>query len=200
MSSKPSHSGPDHTRKVSRLPPLPEELDPLAAELFADAVARGGHVLNLHLVAAHAPRIAKPRRAYTTALRNDCKSPRALRELAILRAAMLVDCAYELDHHKPLALRAGLSTAQIEAVPDWTAARHLFDERQRAVLTYVDELCGRRGDVTDATFAELARHFSPQEIVELTHCAASYYGHGLYIKALGIERDTADRQAAPGKF
>ena len=68
--SKSFHSGPDHTRKVSRLPPLPEQLDPLVTELFADTAARGGHTLNLHLVSAHAPRIAKPRRSYTTALRT----------------------------------------------------------------------------------------------------------------------------------
>jgi AhpD family alkylhydroperoxidase len=198
--SKASQSSPDHTRKVSRLPPLKEKLDPLAAELFADTVARGGHTLNLHLVSAHAPRIAKPRRAYTTALRNECRSPRVIRELVILRTAVIVDCEYELDHHRPLAQRAGLSEAQVAAVRDWQASRHLFDERQQAVLAYVDQLCGRKGEVDDPTFAAFARHFTPEEIVELTQCSTSYYGNGLYIKALGIERDAPDRKAAPGKF
>jgi AhpD family alkylhydroperoxidase len=199
--SRKSDAGSDHTRKVSRLPPLPADLDPQAAALFADAEARGGHVLNLHLTSAHAPRLAKARRGYTVALRNECASPRLMRELAILRTAVIVGCDYELDHHRPLGSKAGLTDAQIAAVlHDWRKAAGLFEEPQRAVLAYVDQLCGNQGEVDDATFAALAEHFSPEEIVELTQCSTSYYANGLYIKALRIERDSPDRKAAPGKF
>ena len=35
-----------------------------------------------------------------------------------------------------------------------------------------------KGDVDDAAFAAMEKHFSPQEIVELTMSATSYYGGG----------------------
>ncbi len=186
--------------KVSRLPPLPEPLDPLIHELFAETTSRGGSILNLHLTKAHAPKLALAGRPSTRALRNDCVSPRLLREIAIVRMSMLVGCAYELHHHRPLVLQAGLSEAQFDALKDWRQERQLFAAKQQALLAYVDRLGSNKGEVDDATFATMERHFSPQEIVELTLCATHYYASGLFMKAMRIEIDAAHKKAAPGKF
>ncbi len=186
--------------KVSRLPPLPEPLDPIIQELFADTTSRGGSILNLHLTKAHAPKLALAGRPSTRALRNECVSPRLLREIAIVRMSILAGCAYEHHHHRPMALQAGLSEAQFEALNDWRPQSHLFDERQRALLAYVDCLGLNKGEVDDATFAAMEKHFSPQEIVELTLCATTYYGSGLFMKAMRIQIDEPDKIAAPGKF
>jgi alkylhydroperoxidase family enzyme len=186
--------------KVSRLPPLPEPLDPIVTELFEDTAGRGGSILNLHLTKAHAPRLQAAGRHITRALRSECIAPRVLREIAILRASILVGCAYEEHHHRPLAAAAGLTPEQVDAVKDWRPQAHLFDERQRALLAYVDQLALNKGDVDDATFAAMEKHFGPQEIVELTLCATSYYGGGLFMKAMRIQIDDPHKQAAPGKF
>ena len=190
----------DPHAKVSRLPPLPRPLDPIVAELFENTRKRGGHILNLHKTNGHAPRLSRAKRPFTYALRNECDVPRLYRELAICRTAINVDCAYELHHHHPFALKAGLSEAQFEALRDWRAKASLFDERQTAVLAYVDELTLEKGAVSDATFAELARHFKAQEIVEITYNSTSYYASGLYMKALGIQPDAPHKKAAPGNF
>ena len=186
--------------KVSRLPPLPEPLDPIIQELFADTTSRGGSILNLHLTKAHAPKLALAGRPSTLALRNECVSPRLLREIAIVRMSILVGCAYEHHHHRPMAIQAGLSEAQFKALNDWRPQSHLFDEKQRALLAYVDCLGLNKGEVDDATFAAMEKHFSPQEIVELTLCATTYYGSGLFMKAMLIQIDDPDKIAAPGKF
>jgi alkylhydroperoxidase family enzyme len=190
----------DPHAKVSRLPPLPKPLDPMVAELFDDTRRRGGHILNLHKVSGHAPRLTRAKRPFTYALRNECTTPRLYRELAICRTAINVECDYELHHHHPLALQAGLSQAQFQALRNWRAKPELFDERQRAVLAFVDEMTLRKGVVEDATFAELARFFSPQEIVELGYTATNYYASGLFMKAMAIEPDAPHKKAAPGKF
>ena len=52
----------------------------------------------------------------------------------------------------------------------------------------------------EATFQELARHFSAGEIIELSYNATSYYASGLFMKALAIEPDEVGKVAAPGKF
>lgn len=187
--------------KVSRLPPLPEPLDPIITELFEDTAKRGGHILNLHLTKAHAPKLQAAGRNITRALRNECAAPRVLREIAILRASILVGCAYEAHHHTPLAAAAGLTPEQVEAVKgDWRAKASLFDGKQQALLAYVDQLGNNKGDVDDATFAGMEKHFSPQEIVELTMCATSYYGGGIFMKAMRIQLDDPHKKAAPGKF
>src|SRR5436190_3282759 len=187
--------------KVSRLPPLPEPLDPLITELFEDTARRGGSILNLHLTKAHAPKLQYAGRHITRALRNECDAPRVLREIAILRASILVGCAYEAHHHTTLAAAAGLSQEQVDAVKgDWRAKAALFDEKQKALLAYVDQLGNNKGDVDDATFAAMEKHFNPQQIVELTMCATSYYGGGIFMKAMRIELDDPHKKAAPGKF
>jgi AhpD family alkylhydroperoxidase len=187
--------------KVSRLPPLPEPLDPIVTELFEDTARRGGHVLNLHLTKAHAPKLQAAGRHITRALRNECIAPRVLREIAILRASILVGCAYEAHHHTALAAAAGLTQEQVDAVKgDWRAKAQLFDDRQKALLAYVDQLGNNKGDVDDPTFAAMEKHFTPQEIVELTMSATSYYGGGIFMKAMRIQLDDPHKKAAPGKF
>lgn len=186
--------------KVSRLPPLPRPLDPLVAQLFDDTRKRGGHILNLHKTNGHAPKLSRAKRPFTYALRNECDTPRIFREIAICRTAINVECPYELHHHHPFAVQAGLSEAQFEALKDWRAQAHLFEPAQRAVLAYVDEMTLQKGAVADETFAELASHFNAQEIVEITYNSTSYYASGLYMKALGIQPDAPHKKAAPGKF
>jgi alkylhydroperoxidase family enzyme len=127
-------------------------------------------------------------------------SPRLLREIAIVRVSIIVGCAYEQHHHHPLLLQAGGSEAQFQALKDWRAQSHLFDEPQRALLAYVDCLGLDKGEVDDCTFAAMEKHFSPQEILELTLCATYYYGSGLSMKALKIKIDDGHKKAAPGKF
>ena len=193
-----SHRLP-HTRKISRLPALPEKVDPIIEQRFAEQRQRGAEPLNLHLVQAHAPKLAKSRGDFAWTLRNDTKLGRRLLELTILRTARIIDCAYELDHHVPLGLQAGLSAAQIDATQNWRAHASLFDERERALLAYLDQLCDR-GNVDDATHAAAAAHFTAQEIVELCYCATSYYANGMFVRAMRIEIDAAHVKAAPGKF
>jgi AhpD family alkylhydroperoxidase len=196
MSGKPA----DQSRKVSRLPPLPQPLDPIIEELFADTRRRGGEPLNLHHTTGHAPKLSKARRIMTVALRNDCKTPRKLRELTILRMSHINDCPYERDHHEPLGLKAGLTRQQLDALADWRKHQGLFTDEERALLAYVDGLGIDRGNVDDATFAAMEKHFSPQEIVEISYCATAYLANAIVVKAFRIERDQPHIRAAPGKF
>jgi AhpD family alkylhydroperoxidase len=195
-----SDDAEDPHRRISRLPPLPAPLDPICRRLFDETRERGGHVLNLHVATAHAPRLVETKRPFSMALRSECEAPRALRELAILRTGLMLDCPYELDHHAPLALRAGVTQAQIEGLGDWSAHRSLYDDRQQALLAFLDEMFGRAGEVSDAIFEDMRRQFSPREIVELIYTATTYYGTALVIKSLRIVEDEPHVRATPGRF
>ena len=188
------------TEKVSRLPPLTIPLDPIIKKLFEETHERGGHLLNLHKTNAHAPRLSRAKKPLTYALRNECDLPRIYREMAICRTAQIVGCDYEVGHHMPLLKMAGASDEQADKLSTWFDNRHLYDEKQLAVLAMTEEMMNNKGEVSDETFAKVEKHFSSQEIVELLYNSTTYYGNGLFMKALKIQRDAPHRKAAPGKF
>lgn len=188
-----------HTRKVSRLPPLPETVDPIIERRFAEQRARGAEPLNLHLTQGHAPKLSKAKGDFVWLLRNDTQLGRKLLELTIVRTAYIVDCAYELDHHLPMVKMAGYSEAQVAALKDWRKQSALFDDKEQALLGFVDELCDK-GNVRDATYDRLAGLFSAQEIVEISYAATSYYANGMFVKAMKIEIDQPHVKAALGTF
>jgi alkylhydroperoxidase family enzyme len=184
-------------QKVSRLPPLPQPLDPMLRKMFDDSRAKGGAVINLNIATGHAPKFSQASRAMAFAIRFDAKTPRRLLELVIMRTAQIVGSAYELNQHTPFAKACGYSDAQIAALPTWQTST-LFDDKERALLDYVEQMA-HGGDVDDAAFAGLQKFFTPEEIVEITYTVGSYYSTGLLTKALRIEVETDGRITVAGK-
>jgi alkylhydroperoxidase family enzyme len=184
---------------VSRLPRLPEHPDdPDLAAAFDTIRARGGALINLHLTLGHAAKIFRARLGLSYALRYDAATPRKLRELVIMRTAQISNSHYELAQHIPIALQCGYSQAQLDGLSDWRRDG-LFDAKERALLGHVDQLVGRNGSVDDDVFAELERHFTPEEIVELTILATHYVTTGLLTRSLRIQPETDGRNAMGGK-
>jgi alkylhydroperoxidase family enzyme len=192
-----SWSGAQEQQQVSRLPPLPQPLDPVLQEMFDKRRAMGGAVINLTLTVGHAPKFSKASEGMAFAIRFDTMVPRRLIELVIFRTAEIVGSAYEINQHTPLMRMCGYSDAQIGAVSDWQDSK-LFDDKQRALLGYVEQMA-RGGDVDDAAFDELAKFFSPREIVEITFTVGNYYSTGLLTKALRIRVETDGRLTVAGK-
>jgi alkylhydroperoxidase family enzyme len=188
---------PVEQRQISRLPPLPQPLDPILQEMFDKRRAQGGAIINLQITTGHAPKFARAASAMAFTIRFDAKTPRRLLELAIMRTAEIVGSTYEINQHIPLAKMCGYNDAQIAALPTWQAST-LFDDKERATLAYVEEMA-HGGDVDDPTFAALQKFFTPQEIIELTYTVGNYYANGLLTKALRIEVETDGRETVAGK-
>jgi alkylhydroperoxidase family enzyme len=188
---------PVEQRQISRLPPLPQPLDPILQEMFDKRRAQGGAIINLQITTGHAPKFARAASAMAFTIRFDAKTPRRLLELAIMRTAEIVGSTYEINQHIPLAKMCGYNDAQIAALPTWQAST-LFDDKERATLAYVEEMA-HGGDVDDPTFATLQKFFTPQEIIELTYTVGNYYANGLLTKALRIEVETDGRETVTGK-
>jgi alkylhydroperoxidase family enzyme len=187
---------PVEQRRISRLPPLPQPLDPILQEMFAKRRAQGGDIINLQIATGHAPRFTRAASTMAFTIRFDAKTPRRLRELIILRTAQIVGSTYEVNQHIPLMKMCGYSDAQIAALPQWQASR-LFDDKERATLGYVEQMA-HGGDVDDPTFATLQKFYTPQEIVEITYMVGSYYANGLLTKALRIEVESDGRETVTG--
>ena len=122
---------------------------------------------------------------------------------------MILDALYRIANHGQSLSRAeahavmtevlaGQCTdAQIAALPQWQAST-LFDDKERSILGYVEQMT-HGGDVDDPTFAALEKNFTPQQIVELTYTIGNYYANGLLTKALRIQVETDGRETVAGK-
>lgn len=182
---------------IARVPAVQDSNpDPIVQQMFANAKAHGGQIINLSLIRANAPKLAKAGAGLAYAIRFDTKTPRPLIELAILRTAELYRGAYELNQHRPMMRACGYSPEQINAVAHWRGSK-LFDARQRALLAYVDQAA--RGDVDDKTFAAFKTFFDPQEIVEITITVDNYVGTALFTRALRVQVENDGRETAIGK-
>ena len=150
-----------------------EEVSDDLRELFQQMEDKGQTVLNLFKVMANSPEVGRAfLRLGNRILLKSRLNPR-LRELAILRVGDLAKASYEFAQHVPIARRAGVTAEQIEALPAWNGSP-LFNDQERAVLQYTDEVA-EKIRATDVTFGNIKVFLSDQEIVELT-ATVGYYG------------------------
>jgi len=125
----------------------------------------------------------------------------ALRELAILRTAIVGDCKFEYSQHLKVSKMpemGALSQGKLAAIKSWTTSDQ-YTAPERAVMAATDELIGRNL-IEDATFAELRRHLNDEQIVELMFVITTYRAHGMMLRALHLEFDndtTARMQEVP---
>ena len=82
------------------------------------------------------------------------------------------------------ARQAGLTEVKIAALDD--LASELFTPRERAALTFAELMATDHLKIDDSVFAELRRHFSEAEIVELGVATAVFIGFGRFNAVLGI--------------
>jgi alkylhydroperoxidase family enzyme len=78
-----------------------------------------------------------------------------------------------------------LTPEHVTAIADWPSSK-LFTEKQRALLAYTDAMT-RTIDVPDAVFAEVRKHFSERQAVELTMLIAAYNMLTRFLKALKVD-------------
>lgn len=176
---------------MARVSLIREENHPELAGLIAKIKGRRrGLLLNLYRMLLHSPPVAERWLEQNNAIRWETQLDDKIRELAIIRVGLVNRASYVVKAHVPsMALDAGLSLAQCDAMADWTAS-NLFDARERAVLAYTDAMT-RDVQVPDAVFDSLKPHFTERQIVELTVLIGTYNMHSRVLEALQIERDAS---------
>lgn len=175
---------------MPRLPLLPRDPeDPLLASIFERVEALNRRVPDLYRVLGHAPRILDGWLTLAWPLRNETRTSRALLELVIMRAAQVTGAAYEWAHHRPIALKHGISADKLLALPNWPTADAFCDE-EKVVLAYADQVL-RGGAVDDEVYDQLAEHFSSESIIEITLTASFYANVARVLLALRVEVESS---------
>lgn len=147
-------------------------------------VKERGSVLHLYAMLLHSAPVAEGWLNYLTAIRQKSGLAGDIREMVIMRIAHLNGAPYEAEQHAPIALKEGMSQAQLDALSDWKGAS-VFSAKQRAVLDYTDAMT-RYIHVPDAVFDAMRAHFDDEGVVELTATIAAYNMVSRFLEALQI--------------
>ena len=175
---------------MSRVPMLPAEPEDAALKaMFEEVRARGIAVPNLYRVIGHSPPLLRAWLDFAWPLRLHAKTSRKIRELLILRGAQVSGTRYEWVHHAAMALAAGVTQAQVDAIEagDACEASALFDAQEKAVLRLAAEVT--RGPAASAAAIESLRlnGFDEAGIVELTLTASFYVCVARFLQSMQVE-------------
>lgn len=176
---------------MARVSLIDEEEHPELSELIGKIKgARGGRLINIYRLMLHSPALANAWFDLNQAVRYGTEIDGQCREIAVIRVALLNKVEYVLRAHGPAyALKEGLTSAQVEALADWTNS-NLFSDKQRALLAYTDAVT-RDIEVPDAVFASVRGHFDERQTVELTLLISAYNMLTRFLKALRVDAEPA---------
>lgn len=169
-----------------RIAPLSDaELTPEQVEALEPF--RPGPVLNIFRTLAHAPKALKRFNdwgGYVMSRRNDL--PAREREIVILRTGWLCRAGYEFTQHTRIGLRSGLTHDEIARIKagaeaGWAAAD--------AVLIRASDELHADQFVSDATWAELRRHYSEKQCMDVVFTAAQYTQVSMLLNTFGVQME-----------
>jgi alkylhydroperoxidase family enzyme len=143
---------------------------------------------NIFNMMAHAETCVKPMMKLGGTLLGKLELDPKLRELCLLHAVKLVGGEYEWVQHVSIARDLGCSDAQIAALSKGDDGAACFDAREKSALRFTREVVV---DVraSDAALADLRKHLSEREIVELILMAGFYTTLARLTETLGVETE-----------
>lgn len=148
----------------------------------------------LDLTLLHSPNVADGWNSFLGAVRTKTSLPDDVREIAICRVAVVNKAWYEWMHHAPLAKAGGVGEEGMKLLGetdlDGKEEAEGLSEKQWAVVRYTDAMT-RHVSVPDHVFAELKKHFSEQEVVEVTATVAAYNCVSRFLVALDVGEKNA---------
>ena len=153
---------------MARLPYLePHQV----AEQYRDMLSRN---TNLHKLLVNSPDMARAFSGLGGYIRNKSKLDTRLRELAILQVGWIEKSEYEFTHHVKIGKEFGVTDADIEGLIAETAGKPSnLEPLVKAVLKGAREMV-RHLAMSEATFAEIKKELSDEQMVDLVLTIAFY--------------------------
>jgi uncharacterized peroxidase-related enzyme len=150
-----------------RLAPLPPEHSPELREQLETMKKNLGFVPNSILIMQRKPKLAKALAQLTAAIWDpDGKVDRGFKRLIAHVASRTAGCRYCMAHTAGGALHFGIEDKKLAAVWDYQTSP-LFNQAERVALDFAVAAAQVPNAVTDDLFAELRKHWSEEQIVEI---------------------------------
>jgi alkylhydroperoxidase family enzyme len=116
---------------------------------------------------AHKPKLMMAMGKFNGAVRKPGTLEPRIRNLCELKGAAMIGCEYCVDLGSQICRNSGFSDEELLAIPRY-ASSDLFSEREKAALDYTVAVMRTPVEVTDDLFADLQKHLTTDQIVELT--------------------------------
>ena len=168
-----------------RVPLVQPGTRPELIEIEGRIMAERGRVSLLYQVLLNSGPVASGWECMLTAVRNQTGVPADLRELMILRVAVLNGASFEFNAHIPHAERAGVNNEKINALRD-ISLPNVFTPLEQLVLELADAMT-RDIVVPEALMNRLCQQFDPKRIVEVVATVAAYNMVSRLLVALNVE-------------
>jgi len=180
---------------IARIPLLERDhVSPDIASIYDALLKTRGVVPNMFKTLAHTPALALATAGYLKALLSDGALPGAYKELIATRISVLLGSEYAVKAHSLSALQKGASEAQIAAAKsDFETGA--FTEAEKIGFRAAERLHRAAAEISDEFFAELKRHYSDPQIVELIATAAAFQLFPRLVDGLRIPITPVPKQA-----
>ena len=113
-----------------------------------------------------------------------CRPTHRLKEIIRVQLARFAGDAYFASLRSRWAKAAGLSEDEIEAACGEYEDAACFTEAEKCALRYADQMYLDAGKVDAAFYAELKRHFTEAQIMEIGAFIAFHYGMQMFMRSL----------------
>lgn len=160
---------------MSRVKPVDQEAVTALRDVFAPVVERMGFIPLSQQVMAHKPALLRAFIELGKAVygQEEGSVPFALKSLVGNMASKSAGCMYCIAHTASNSSRAGVDAKKIAAMWSFETS-DLFSEAERAALSFAQAAAQVPNAVTDADFAELRKHFTEFQIVEIMSVIAMF--------------------------
>jgi uncharacterized peroxidase-related enzyme len=159
---------------MARIEPLPPEHTPELKDAFAQYVKSLGYIPNSMLILQRKPKIEKAMAQLTAAVwEPDGEVDRSFKRLVAHVASRTAGCQYCMAHTAGGALLFGVDPGKVEAVWDFRTSP-LYSEAEKVALDFAIAAAGQPNGVTEESFAEMRRHWSENQIVEIAAVVAVF--------------------------
>ena len=169
---------------TTRVPPVAPGTRAELATIEASITAQRGNISLLYQILLNSAPLAEGWEKMLTAIRNRSSVPPDIREMVILRVAVLNRAPFEFEAHAPVARKVGVTEAKLTALRD-AQPGDVFTPLERAVFALTDAMT-RDVQVPGALFEPLRAHFDTRALVELVATVAAYNMVSRFLEALQI--------------
>lgn len=173
--------------KSGRIAGVPDSvLRPLVWLSYWFSRRRIGEVSEPLSITAHHRGVLLGYGGFELALDNSNRVDGRLKELAVLKAATRIGCAFCIDIGSAEGRSVGLEEEQLRALRSHEES-DAFSDRERLVLEYADAMTSTPAVVPQGLFDALAAEFDDAELVELTAAVAFENYRGRFNHAFDVD-------------
>lgn len=159
---------------MPRLEPLPADSQPELREAFAQYEKSLGFVPNSVLIMQRRPKMVQALAQLAASVWDpESTVDRGFKRLLAHFASRAAGCQYCMAHTVGGAARLGVDEKKLEALWDYRASP-LFSEAERVALDFALAAGSVPNEVTDQLFAEMLRHWSEDQMVEIVGVIALF--------------------------